>query len=267
MRIKSHESSTKYDCRGAPKVKLPRLHIGDRVYIKSDAEKNKACDPYVILSFVPNKNEVHFQKWGNDKNKQNVINFQIQNLYKVNPVDQETESHEEQFPTKSLQFSNENRKPIKKNGKCFYCVNMGRQNIYHSPCKCKDLNLIRPKPTRGVSSSESDSEIDDQPLWSKQIDMNKTIINNSLHDVNGNSTTDDTDEFVGVDLDNDSLPEQNSSNERNSVIQHGIYLADLFNVIFTKMTQDSYTQEMSLCTSQGISKLVKNGGCKLPFIP
>ena len=38
MIIKSHESSTKYESRNAPKVKLPNLNIGDRVYIKSDAE-------------------------------------------------------------------------------------------------------------------------------------------------------------------------------------------------------------------------------------
>ena len=61
MILKSHESSAKYQSRGAPKVTLPRIRIGDMIYVKNDGEKNKAIDPYVILQFVPNKNEIFAQ--------------------------------------------------------------------------------------------------------------------------------------------------------------------------------------------------------------
>ena len=44
MRQKSHKSSAKYDSKDAPEVTLPDLKIGDTVYIKSDARKNKARD-------------------------------------------------------------------------------------------------------------------------------------------------------------------------------------------------------------------------------
>ena len=67
MRVNSHESSAKYESRNAMDAELPTLKIGDRVYVKSDAAKNKARDPYVILKFVPNKNEAQIQKWSHKK--------------------------------------------------------------------------------------------------------------------------------------------------------------------------------------------------------
>ena len=41
IRVKSHESSAKYESRNAAKVKLPQVKIGDRIFIKSDGSKNK----------------------------------------------------------------------------------------------------------------------------------------------------------------------------------------------------------------------------------
>ena len=70
MRQKSHKSSAKYDSKDAPEVTLPDLKIGDTVYIKSDARKNKARDPYVILNFVANKNEVYAQKLSGKKKQE-----------------------------------------------------------------------------------------------------------------------------------------------------------------------------------------------------
>jgi hypothetical protein len=93
MRIKSHESSAKYESRNAHKVALPEVKIGDRIYIKSDGSKSKARDPYIILSFVPNKNEVEVQKLL-DRNRRNVIRVQLQNIYKVIPDDDNSDDSE-----------------------------------------------------------------------------------------------------------------------------------------------------------------------------
>ena len=85
MRLNSHQSSAKYQSRNAPKVELPRLKIGDMIYIKSDMSKSKARDPYLVLNFVPNKNEVNVQKINENRNKRNVIRVHIQNIFKVKP--------------------------------------------------------------------------------------------------------------------------------------------------------------------------------------
>ena len=49
------------ESRGAPKVEFPLLKIGDLIYIKSDGEKNKTREQYVVLKFVPNRNEIEVQ--------------------------------------------------------------------------------------------------------------------------------------------------------------------------------------------------------------
>ena len=54
MRLKSHKSSAAYQSRNAPKVQLPKVKIGDMIFIKSDLQKNKAREPYIILDFVFN---------------------------------------------------------------------------------------------------------------------------------------------------------------------------------------------------------------------
>ena len=62
-----------------------------------------ARDPYIILQFVPNKNEVYAQK--------NIINIHIQNLYKVNEQsfyseDQDEILDEDQNKEKDLRKDN-----------------------------------------------------------------------------------------------------------------------------------------------------------------
>ena len=101
MRINSHKSSAKYESRHAKKVELPALRIGDRVYVKSDGSKSKARDPYVVLQFIPNKNEILAQKITDRKNKKNIVTIQIQNLYKVNN-DQLVYSSENEEPSFSV---------------------------------------------------------------------------------------------------------------------------------------------------------------------
>ena len=94
MRIKSHESSAKYESRNAPKVKLPSVKIGDRIFIKSDGSKSKARDPYLVLSFVPNKNEIEAQKIL-DTNRKNIVRVHLQNVYPVESDDENLEPNDD----------------------------------------------------------------------------------------------------------------------------------------------------------------------------
>ena len=87
MRVKSHESSARYESRNAAKVKIPQVKIGDRIFIKSDGSKNKCRDQYFILNFVPNKNEVEVQKVGQRRNR---IRVHLQNIF---PVESEIEDN------------------------------------------------------------------------------------------------------------------------------------------------------------------------------
>ena len=50
-----------------------------RINIQSDGSKSKARDPYIILSVVPNKNEVEVQKLL-DRNRRNLIRVNLQNI-------------------------------------------------------------------------------------------------------------------------------------------------------------------------------------------
>ena len=85
MRISGHDSTARFDSRNAPKVTLPDVNIGDRVFIKSDKLKNKARDPYLVLSHVPNKAEINVQKIVDEHNRRNVLSVQLQNVYKPSP--------------------------------------------------------------------------------------------------------------------------------------------------------------------------------------
>ena len=121
MRQKSHKSSAKYDSKDAPEVTLPDLKIGDTVYIKSDARKNKARDPYVILNFVANKNEVYAQKLSDKKNKQNIVTIQLQNLYKAIDTENDLLSYEDRDDNTIVEDdkeeNNSKEKPIQRKKK------------------------------------------------------------------------------------------------------------------------------------------------------
>ena len=111
MRLKSHKSSAKYQSGGAPLVKIPQVKIGDRIYIKSDGSKNRARDQYVILRFVPNKNEVEVQKFL-DKNRKNIVRVQLQNIYKVEEED-DTEDEKNDEPDEPVFEETEPAVPYK----------------------------------------------------------------------------------------------------------------------------------------------------------
>ena len=132
MRVNSHKSSTKYESRNAKKVELPTLRIGDRVYVKSDGSKSKARDPYIVLQFVPNKNEVLAQKLTDRKNKKNIITIQIQNLYRVDNDQLSNSSENEKDSECRTQKQSEFRETKKKTRvfynkrinmkQCFFCI-------------------------------------------------------------------------------------------------------------------------------------------------
>ena len=194
MRLKSHEPSAKYHSRNAPKVEFPKLRIGDRVYVKSDGAKNHARDPYIILQFIPNKNEVYAQKLSDRKNKANIIPIHIQNLYKVRDTSCTSQEKEEDDSsdkdqnvttqsdvklvkkTKSRVFYNEKMK-INHVQKCFYCVKMQKQNVNHNPKQCQLLLMVKPrKRIYKRISSESDTD-DDNYDAQKDLMKEKTVSN------------------------------------------------------------------------------------------
>ena len=80
MRIQSQESSAKYESRNAKKVKFPRIKFGDRIFIKSDGSKLKARDPFLVLSFFLNKNEIAVKKVL-DTNRKNPVRVHLHNVY------------------------------------------------------------------------------------------------------------------------------------------------------------------------------------------
>ena len=82
-RTSSQLTSAKHKSNNAPKVVLPTVSIGDRIFIKSDKSKNRARDQYVVLSHIPNKAEITVQKLGSGNNRSNVLTVQLQNVYKL----------------------------------------------------------------------------------------------------------------------------------------------------------------------------------------
>ena len=225
MRTKSHQSSAKYESRNAEKVVLPSLKIGDRVYVKSDISKSKARDQYLVLQFVPNKNEVYAQKLTDKKNKRNVITIQIQNLYKVNADDSsddldpnprsqevspDTLSRKPRvFHNQKLQHQNYN------NLQCFHCVKMQRKRTDHDAESCSHLNKIRPKQGLiGLSTSESESDFEEaNPI------VKTPCLENETHQKVLNDTPEE-----GRDIDQlnsqESQTSTTSDEDQDSVIRH-----------------------------------------------
>ena len=132
------------------------------VYVKSDLEKTRARDPYVVLQFVPNKNEVLAQKVRHENNRSNVIRIQIQNLYKVDPEDTSVIEMPETEDQKKVTEA-----PTRQNDQiCRFCSNMKKAKVYHDYNTCQFYRQV--KPTKHASrkirrtESESDSETDAQ---------------------------------------------------------------------------------------------------------
>ena len=181
MRLKSHNSSAKYQSRGAPKVEFPKLRIGDMIYIKSDVSKNKARDPYVVLNFVPNKNEIDVQKLNKSKNKRNIIRVHLQNVFRVKPEEEEeknqfnTEKIDEKSIAPKTKETKNNLEKIGRNNQipkdsnkeekvCYYCLKMKRKQVNHDYYECESLLQVRPglRKKKLAPMSESDSEEDNE---------------------------------------------------------------------------------------------------------
>ena len=183
MRIKSHEYSARYESRNAPRVVIPDVKIGDRIYIKSDGSKSKARDPYVVLWFVPNKNEIEVQKLL-DKNRRNIVRVHLQNVYKIEPNEESTketdleyeetdpkddEDGDHKFPVKLEVFQQievEETQTLSDN-QCFFCMKMKRKLTNHSYLNCESLLRVRPGlrqcKVTNVKMSETDDDDDDDP--------------------------------------------------------------------------------------------------------
>ena len=56
-RTASHVPSAKYLSRNGKKVVLPNINIGEMIYIKSDSNKSKVRDPYIVQEIDKLKNE------------------------------------------------------------------------------------------------------------------------------------------------------------------------------------------------------------------
>ena len=170
MRVDSHDSSARYESRNAKKVILPELKIGDKIFIKSDGCKSKARDPYLILAFVPNKNEIEVQKLL-DKNRKNVIRVHLQNVYKAQTDDTDEESKQTTYNFDDIEVPNEDdkRSPPKqirkerrldknKDEKCFFCIRMRRKHVHHSHRTCLSLLKVRPQQNQATMNMDDSSE-------------------------------------------------------------------------------------------------------------
>ena len=184
MRVKSHESSAKYESRNAKKVIIPKVKIGDRVFVKSDACKSKVRDQYLVLNFVPNKNEAELQKIGK---KKNVIQVQLQNILRVEsdfkedePEDNLEESYfgehepEDNIENNSVDIEMKNHgikggtyREGDERHQCHFCRKMDRKNSNHHYTECESLLQIRPglrKHTKDVKNDDTEESSDeDQP--------------------------------------------------------------------------------------------------------
>ena len=157
MRTSSHSTSAKHKSNDAPKVVLPTVNIGDRIFIKSDKLKNRARDQYVILSHVPGKPDITVQKLGEGNNRSNVLTVQLKNVYKlpspqsprVEALQPDGESHpvldeehlELQHRGDVKDHSNNNT--VTDLPTCFFCINMSRPDISHADSDCKYLQEIK----------------------------------------------------------------------------------------------------------------------------
>ena len=161
------------------------MKIGDRVFVKSDACKSKVRDQYLLLNFVPNKNEAELQKIGK---KKNIIQVQLQNILKVEsdfkedePEDNLEESYiEEHEPedhleknSADIEMNNQKAKGVRYRKRdelhqCHFCSKMDRKNSSHHYTECESLLQIRPglrKHTKDVKDDDTeDSSDDDHPI-------------------------------------------------------------------------------------------------------
>ena len=142
--------------------------------IKSDKLKNKARDPYIVLSHVTDKQEILVQKLVEGRNRRNVLSVQLQNVYKPPPPRANSPSSllsSQQLcdipknNTPSHDTSREEDTEPATSPTCFYCSNMGKPRHDHDDISCPYLQLVRPtpKPRTPFPVDYTSSEDEDLP--------------------------------------------------------------------------------------------------------
>ena len=161
------------------------MRIGDRVFVKSDGSKSQARDQYLLLNFVPNKNEAELQKIGK---KKNIVQVQLQNILSVES-DEPGDYHEEtdfgeDEPKDNIEDNNVNKvnKPKEENyrkqvklGQCHFCIKMNRKRYNHHYTECESLLQIRPelkKYTKKEKKTDTDESSDDDQHIEPQSEIN-----------------------------------------------------------------------------------------------
>ena len=71
--------SAYYASRNAPPAKLPKVSVGDKVFIKSDISKSKVRDTFVVLENNTETKEVTVQKF--PAHRKNILKVQHQNIF------------------------------------------------------------------------------------------------------------------------------------------------------------------------------------------
>ena len=164
MRTSSHLPSAKHLSNNAPDVTLPAVHVGDSIFIKSDKLKNRARDPYLVLSHVPNKPEITVQKLLDKNNRSNVLTVQLQNVYKSpsptrvprpppTPVDHDHRVH----PLRHALHPQPDDSPPQ----CFYCLRMGKLDLAHDDQDCQFLHGLKHSVSSIPITPHTDTSSDD----------------------------------------------------------------------------------------------------------
>ena len=222
MRVKSHDSSAKYESRNASKVKLPQVKIGDRVFIKSDGEKNKIREEYFILRFVPNKNEVEVQKIGK---KKNILSVQLQNIMPVQSIENSSDDEDEKIKEKISSVSDRKTHLIMTSLKeCQYCYRLKRWPRDHHYTACDELSKIRPISKHSkreyIETSSSDEGYEQEDVISVEtgtsgVDTNSVNEEESNVDISTNDAQIQN-QSINVAEDNILLQDTGRENTNNS---------------------------------------------------
>ena len=156
-RQKSCQSSAKHKSRDAPLVQLPHIDAGQKVYVKSDLNKSKARDPYVVISVDKSREEATLQKLLPKNNKKNLVTAQLQNIFPVSKPSIEPQPSFSTSPVSSSFLPEKSEKEC-----CFYCKSSKKRNIHHSPKLCTELRKANPSYffSPAVENLSSDSEPD-----------------------------------------------------------------------------------------------------------
>ena len=154
MRTDGHSSTAKHESRNAPLVILPSVEIGDKVFVKSDACKSKARDPYLVLG-VNKDDTVQLQKITDVHNRSNLISVHLQNVYKT-PTSKV-------FLPLTCDSPNAATPALTNSPICFYCRNMHRY-AHHSHLGCPFLAQVQLPPVPDLHEADESSDDDEEQV-------------------------------------------------------------------------------------------------------